>query len=161
MALFAVNTGCRDQKICNLRWAWEVRVPELGTSVFVIPGDRVKNSDDRLVVLNRVAWSVVESRRNRHATHVFTYEDKPVLRFLNSSWKQARIAAGLPNIRVYDLKHTFGRRLRVAGVGFEDRQDLLGHCSGRVTMHYSAAESTRLVGVSLPSHARYSSQTRE
>jgi integrase len=38
MALFAVNTGCRDQEICGLRWDWEVRVPELGTSVFIIPG---------------------------------------------------------------------------------------------------------------------------
>jgi hypothetical protein len=25
------------------------------------------------------------------------------------------------------MKHTFGRRLRAAGVSFEDRQDLLGH----------------------------------
>ena len=25
MALFAVNTGCRDQEICQLRWEWEVR----------------------------------------------------------------------------------------------------------------------------------------
>jgi hypothetical protein len=25
------------------------------------------------------------------------------------------------------LKHTFGGRLRAAGVSFEDRQDLLGH----------------------------------
>jgi hypothetical protein len=41
---------------------------------------------------------------------------------------------------VHDLKHTFGRRLRAAGVSFEDRQDLLGHRSGRITTHYSAAE---------------------
>jgi hypothetical protein len=30
----------------------------------------------------------------------------------------------------------FGRRLRAAGVSFEDRQDLLGHRSGRITTHY-------------------------
>ena len=28
MALFAVNTGCRDREICQLRWEWEVRIPE-------------------------------------------------------------------------------------------------------------------------------------
>ena len=38
MALFAVNTGCRDGELCNLRWDWEVVVPELGTSVFIVPG---------------------------------------------------------------------------------------------------------------------------
>ena len=53
MALFAVNTGCRDAEICNLRWEWEVEVPELGTSVFIIPEVAVKNGEDRLVVLNR------------------------------------------------------------------------------------------------------------
>ena len=39
----------------------------------------------------------------------------------------------------------FGRRLRAAGVSFEDRQDLLGHRSGRVTTHYSAAELANLI----------------
>ena len=48
-------------------------------------------------------------------------------------------------VRVHDLKHTFGRRLRAAGVSFEDRQDLLGHRSGRITTHYSAAELSRLI----------------
>jgi hypothetical protein len=36
-----------------------VLIPELETSVFVIPGTRVKNGDERLVVLNRVARSVI------------------------------------------------------------------------------------------------------
>jgi hypothetical protein len=52
---------------------------------------------------------------------------------------------GLPHVRVHDLKHTFGRRLRAADVSFEDRQDLLGHRSGRITTHYSAAELSRLL----------------
>ena len=55
MALFAVNTGCRDGEICNLRWGWEIEVKQLGTSVFILPRERVKNGDERLVVLNRVA----------------------------------------------------------------------------------------------------------
>ncbi|MGB5427779.1 MAG: tyrosine-type recombinase/integrase, partial [Gammaproteobacteria bacterium] len=52
---------------------------------------------------------------------------------------------GLRNIRVHDLKHTFGRRLRATGVSFEDRQDLLGHKSGRITTHYSAVELQNLI----------------
>jgi hypothetical protein len=38
-----------------------------------------------------------------------------------------------------------GRRLRAAGVSFEDRQDLLGHRSTRVTTDYSAAELRNLL----------------
>ena len=50
--------------------------------------------------------------------------------------------------RVHDLKHTYGRRLRAAGVSFEDRQDLLGHRSGKITTHYSAAELAQLIEAS-------------
>jgi integrase len=143
MALFAVNTGCRE--ICNLLWDWEVDVPELGTSIFIIPGSRVKNGDERLVVLNRIARSVVEARRGWHVTNVFTFGCAPAKHMLNSAWKKARARAGLDQVRVHDLKHTLGRRLRAAGVSFEDRQDLLGHRAGRITSHYSAAELSRLI----------------
>jgi hypothetical protein len=47
-------------------------------------------------------------------------------------------------LRVHDLKPTFGRGLRAAGVSFEDRQDLLGHRLGRITTHYSSAELENL-----------------
>jgi len=72
-------------------------VLELDTTTFVIPGEYVKNGDDRLVVLNQIAQEVIK------------------------------------------------RRLRAAGVSFEDRQDLLGHRSGRVTTHYSRAELCKLI----------------
>ncbi|HIG42267.1 MAG TPA: hypothetical protein EYQ14_17245 [Gammaproteobacteria bacterium] len=121
MALFKVNSGCRDGEVCNLRWDWEQDVPELGVSVFVIPASFVKNAQKRLVVLNRVARSVVDAQRGQHATHVFSYNGAPFDRMGNSGWKRAE----LQGVRVHDLKYTFGRRLRAAGVSFEDR-------SGRV-----------------------------
>lgn len=62
---------------------------------------------------------------------------------VNNGWRNARKITSLP-VRVHDLKHTFGRRLRSAGVSFEDRQDLLGHKSSRITTHYSAAELQNL-----------------
>ena len=145
MALFKVNTGTRDKEVCYLRWEWEVPVPELDTSVFIIPGKRVKNGEERLVVLNRVAKSVIESVRGEHPDYVFTLRGHPITMMGNSAWFTARVKVGLPQVRVHDLKHTFGRRLRAAGVSFEDRQDLLGHRSGRITTHYSAAELENLV----------------
>ena len=140
MVLFKVNTGCREREVCRLRWEWEVKVPELGTSVFIIPAQAVKNRTNRLVVLNKVAASIVESVRGEHATHVFSFRGKPAERINNSGWKAAKRRADLKDVRVHDLKHTFGRRLRAAGVSFEDRQDLLGHKSCRITTHYSSAE---------------------
>lgn len=145
MALFKVNTGCRDQEVCRLRWEWEVDVPELETSVFIIPGALVKNGKDRLVVLNMVAKAVVEDLRGQHPTHVFSCNGHPLSRMHNRAWIGACQRAGMAGLRVHDLKHTFGRRLRAAGVSFEDRQDLLGHKSTRVTTHYSRPELANLI----------------
>ena len=52
---------------------------------------------------------------------------------------------GLPLVRVHDLRHTFGHRLRAAGASFEDRQDLTGHRSGWITTHYRAPDLSRLL----------------
>ncbi len=148
MCLFTVNTGCRNTEVCRLMWDYEIEIPELGTSVFVIPKEKVKNREDRLVVLNSVAKEIIETVRGQDSVWVFTYKGSPVNSMYNTAWKQARNKVGLPFVRIHDLKHTYGRRLRAAGVSFEDRQDLLGHKSGRITTHYSAPELISLIQAS-------------
>ena len=145
MTLFAVNTGLRQAELVGLRWHWKVQVPELDTTVFILPEDMTKNGEERIVVLNRVAKFVIDSVRSMHPEFVFTYRGRPVTKMYNSAWKKARERAGLPQVRVHDLRHTFGHRLRAAGVSYEDRQDLLGHKSGRITTHYSAPDLARLL----------------
>lgn len=141
MVLFAVNTGCREQEVCQLQWDWEIRIPDMPQlMVFIIPQELVKNGEERLVVCNQEAKSAIDSQRGKHKQFVFAYKGEPVTRIHNTAWKGARKRAGLEHVRVHDLKHTFGRRLRSVGVSFEDRQDLLGHRSGRITTHYSTAE---------------------
>jgi integrase len=100
------------------------------------------------VVLNRVSRAVIERVRGDHPVWVFTYKGHPVKSLYNTAWKEARKAVGLRFVRIHDLKHTYGRRLRSAGVSFEDRQDLLGHKSGRITTHYSAPELINLIQAS-------------
>lgn len=107
MALFAVNTGCRDKEICRLRWEWETYIPEMNTSVFIIPGTWVKNSDDRLVVLNDQAKEIVEAVRGINPVYVFTYLGKPIDRMSNSAWKKARARVDLRGVRIHDLKHPY------------------------------------------------------
>lgn len=70
MALFAVNTGLRSGEICRLKWDWEVQVPEIESSVFLIPDEVAKNGQERVVVLNRIAHSVVEAERCKHPKNV-------------------------------------------------------------------------------------------
>jgi len=168
MALFKVNVGCREQEVCKLRWDWEVAVPELDTSVFIIPHDfggrdpeksGVKNREDRVVIMNDVARSVIEGQRGIDQTFVFPHKGQASCRMRRPSWCAARERAarkwkeehgtepnkGFANVRVHDLKHTFGRRLKAAGVSLEDRQALLGHKSSSVTSHYSGQELASLI----------------
>jgi len=88
---------------------------------------------------------------------------RPLARMNGTAWRNARERAahkweketgekapmGFRRVRVHDMKHTFGRRLRAAGVSFEDRQDLLGHKNGRITTHYSKAELSSLIAAAL------------
>lgn len=146
MALFKVNTGCREQEVCGLSWEWEHSIPELNTSVFVIPAhEGVKNGEDRIVVLNEIAKAVIDRQRGIHDELVFTYKGARIERMNNTGWRNARKRANISDCRVHDLKHTFGLRLRAAGVSLEDRKALLGHTNGDITTHYSAVELNNLL----------------
>jgi integrase len=184
MALFGINTGARQEEICGLKWSWEQRVPELDTpairrTVFVLPGSVTKNGEPRVLVLNDVAQSVIEEVRGEHRTYVFTHlnrhgERHRIARINNHGWHAARRRAavrykevfkrecpmGFRKIRVHDMRHTFGRRLRAAGVSLEDRQDLLGHKSSRITTDYSAAEIGNLVTAANLATKSHGSPTR-
>ncbi|WMD23708.1 hypothetical protein RAS12_11415 [Achromobacter seleniivolatilans] len=54
---------------------------------------------------------------------------------------------GSIQVRAHDLKHTFGRRLRLraADVPEEDRKALMGHTDGSITSHYASAELAKLI----------------
>ena len=166
MAFFAVNTGLREQGVCWLRWDWELEIPELNTSIFVIPGKKreyadgtwigEKNKENQVVVLNCVAKSLIEvQRRNRenNCPYVFPYRGKRIGGMNNTGWQDAWTKAGFPLCKEickgpHNLKHTFGRRLRNAGVSLETRKVLLHHKNGDITTHYSPAEVSELLTAS-------------
>jgi integrase len=162
-ALFALHTGCREQEVCQLKWDWEMHAPQLGRSAFVLPASITKNEEERIVVLNSVAKSVVDSQRGKHPARVFTRPEKkgeyvPLKHIYGHGWQGARERAadkyeqemkdsapwGFRHLRVHDLRHTFGKRLRAVDVSKETRSDLLGHKTGDITSHYSAAELKEL-----------------
>jgi integrase len=145
MALFGVNTGLRDSNVCGLEWQWEVRVPEVGRSVFVIPPEAFKTKRPHVVVLNDVAWSIIESQRGKHPVWIFPYRGRRIGTMNNTGWQQARREAGLPLVRVHDLCHSFACRLRAAGVSAEDREVLLGHANHSMAGHYASADVGRLL----------------
>jgi integrase len=166
MATFVVNTGVRDRELCHLKWSWERRISTPDTargwrSAFALPSEVVKNGESRVIVLNDAAQAILERARGRHHRFVFVSPRRrtPLGHLRSAGWHRARSRAaeryrewfgmeapmGFRTVRVHDLRHTFGRRLRAAGVSLEDRRDLLGHKGPDITTHYSAAEIGRLI----------------
>jgi integrase len=135
-ALFKVNTGVRESELCSLRWDMEIAIDELETTAFIL--SHTKNGEERLVVLNAEARRVVEEQRGKHETAVFSYRPdkkkpaRPLGGLENNAWRRAWRKARLPIdtltlLGVHNLRHTFGHRLRAAGVPIVDRKALLGH----------------------------------
>ena len=159
MALFTLNTGVRDDVVCSLKWEWEIKVPELGISVFEVPRQHVKGrKKSRVVICNSVAQSVIEAVRGQHAEYVFVYRrervknlsDAPVMPYRriqtmnNTAWQTARKAVGLGDLHVHDLRHTVGMRLREAGVPESTIADILWHSTKTMTQHYSVGQIVEL-----------------
>lgn len=144
-AIVAVNTGLRETPLIRLRWEWEEHCNELGERVFRIPAELMKNKKPMVLILNRPARDAVESMRGHHAELVFG----EMYQMTNNAWKNAWREAGLPTGKeyvkgVHNLRHTFGKRLRDAGVLERDVQDLLHHVPKNITRHYSAPELRNL-----------------
>jgi integrase len=147
MVLFAVNTGARDSNVCKLQWLWEVQVPEIGRSVFVIPPEAFKSKRSQVIILNDVAWSIIQAQRGKHPIWVFPYRGGAIDTMNNTAWQSARRKVGLRSARIHDLRHTYGGRLRAAGVSEEDRAALLGHACHSMPGLYASPDIGRLVSL--------------
>lgn len=150
MVLFALNTGARESVICNLKWEWEQKIPELGRTVFLIPGHHTKNGTDCLIPVSRKVEAVLNSVRGIDQTYVFTCTDPQghrhrLHRIHTTAWKTAWKAAGLPTTPdlcrgPHNLRHTFARRLRTNMIPHETIKTLLHHVDGDITLNYAPAQ---------------------
>lgn len=68
---------------------------------------------------------------------------RPFVSIFNS-WNSARTEAGLPDLRIHDLRHSFASALVNHGVPIYDVQKLLGHQSIKTTERYSHLAPERL-----------------
>ena len=83
--------------------------------------------------------SVLEGvRRSSNSEYIFpspiTGRPSPSLHF---PWRRIKRRAGLPGLRLHDLRHSFASFLVNAGVSLYVVQQLLGHLNYRTTQRYS------------------------
>lgn len=61
------------------------------------------------------------------------------------SWNTARTKAGMPELRMHDLRHSFASFLINAGRSLYEVQSILGHTQLKTTQRYSHLSQTTLL----------------
>ena len=125
-------TGCRRGEIVTLRWedvdleAGELRLRDAKTG-------------PRQVALSPAAVRVLSAIR-RHADNPWVIAGrKPGSRLsnLNVSWLVVRARAGLEDVRLHDLRHSFASRALALGESLSMIGKLLGHRKVQTTARYA------------------------
>jgi integrase len=115
---------------------------------------RSKNGRSRRIVLSAAAVDVVQRTRERSDQLMLPVKPDAYL-FTNpltltayhsyyAAWFKVRDAAGLSDLRIHDLRHTFASLLVNKGVSLYEVQTLLGHSSVQMTQRYAHLAPDRL-----------------
>ena len=127
-----VLTGCRRSEILGLRWehvdleAGELRLPDSKTGARLVPLPPA--AAEVIADLPRVPGnSWVISGRKTGAP----------LRNLQYPWEILRARAGLDDVRIHDLRHSFASRALALGESLSMIGELLGHRRVRTTARYA------------------------
>lgn len=135
MLLFLLSTGARLSEAMFAKWD---QIDEAGGS-WRIPASNSKSKKARVVPLNDSARWVIErlETKGRHEyLFVNSRTDKPFVT-ITRAWYRLRAKAGIENLRVHDLRHSFASFLVNAGRSLFEVQHLLGHGDPRVSQRYA------------------------
>lgn len=154
----ALNTGMRKGEILALKWG---NVDFKNSHITV---ERSKNGEIRRIPMNKQLKTILESVRKSGASseHVFTINNDAILHF-TTAWRNALNRTEIRNFRFYDLRHTFGSRLGMAGVDIKTIQELMGHKDIKMTMRYShptPEHKRRAVEILDSSHTSFHTSTK-
>ena len=124
-----LQTGCRAGEILKLRWR------EVG-------GDTLELEDSktgpRQVLLSPEARSVIGRQPRSGSPWVFPSPMNPArARFDISLWKKVRKLAGIEDVRLHDLRHTFASQAAMQGIPLPVVARLLGHAQVQMTLRYA------------------------
>ncbi|WP_288758791.1 site-specific integrase [uncultured Brevundimonas sp.] len=131
-------TGARRSEISGLRWA-EV---DLERCRLTLPPERTKaggKTGVRRITLSRGALAVLTARRTSDGVFVFPSSKdatKPSSA-LQKAWNRVRSEAGLSDVRIHDLRHTFASLALAKGASLPLIGKALGHSTSRVTERYA------------------------
>ena len=146
----ALLTGARKRELLDARW----EDIDFNRRVWRIP--MTKSGRPRHVPLTNEAVEILTTLRSRLPQMLEQPElienpwilpnlstGKPFQSIFNS-WNTARIKAGVSDLRVHDLRHSFASALVNQGIPIYDIQKLLGHQDIKTTERYAHLAPDRL-----------------
>lgn len=127
-----IFSGCRLSEILTLKWSyinWDLDalfLPDSKTGAKTIP----LNGPARLILENQ---PVIEENE-----FIFTgHRESQHLVGLGHIWQRIRERAGIPDVRIHDLRHSYASVGAAAGLGLPQIGALLGHTQASTTERYA------------------------
>ena len=142
IALFLLSTGVRLNEALGATWTQIDR----DNRVWRIPASNSKSKRVRSVPLNDAALEVLAQLDTEgNFAHVFINKEtgKPYTTIMKV-WTRLRTKAGLPHLRLHDLRHSYASFLVNSGRTLYEVQQILGHSDSKVTERYAHLSSKTL-----------------
>jgi integrase len=133
IALFLLSTAARLNEALKAKW------DHIDTErrVWKIPAYNAKSGKVRAVPLNTSALDVLRSLETTEGYLFVNPEtDKPYTT-IHRGWDLIRKQAGMPHLRLHDLRHQYASFLVNSGRTLYEVQQILGHSDPTVTQRYA------------------------
>ena len=150
---FLIYTGARKREVLDAKWvdidwqekSWRIPFTKSGKVRHVPLSEGAL--EVLLVLKDTTDLSAVKEVHLPSGVYIFENPKtkKPYVSIFYS-WDTARTLAGMPELRIHDLRHSFASFLVNAGRSLYEVQELLGHADIRTTSRYAHLNRERLVG---------------
>jgi integrase len=129
-------TGARRGELLAAKWS-DI---DLKAGVWVKPAATTKQAALHRVPLSEAACRLLTEMREPagdDAEWVFPARGGGHRPHINEAWIKLRKAAGIPDARLHDLRHTYATALASSGLSLPVIGALLGHTTAQTTLRYS------------------------
>ena len=141
VALFLLSTGARLNEALSATWANIDREHR----VWRIPAADSKSKKIRSVPLNDAAIEVLDQLNSEGQNdHLFVTKAGKRYQHLHPTWKRIREKAGMPWLRLHDLRHQYASMLVNSGRTLYEVQAILGHADPQITTRYAHLSTASL-----------------
>lgn len=136
ICMWLLSTGCR----CGEALKCTVAQIDEANRVWRVPASNTKARKVRAIPLNLSALDVLAELRKLGSQGEYLFVNKRTGRpytTIVKTWSNMRLKAGLPHVRIHDLRHQYASFLVNAGRTLFEVQQILGHSDPSVTQRYS------------------------